>query len=78
MPLLNGDGRYVPNLYLMPHGSPVFTGKVRASYGTHLLDHLAADGAGLAAGEVAVIALLQVDADLTWCVFTSKNRELLT
>ena len=44
----------------------------------HLLDHLAADGAGLAAGEVAVIALLQVDADFTWCVFTSIHRELLT
>ena len=29
----------------------------------HLLDHLAADGAGLAGGQVAVIALLQVDAD---------------
>ena len=30
----------------------------------HLLDHLAADGAGLAAGQVAVVALLEVDADL--------------
>ena len=29
----------------------------------HLLDHLAADGAGLAGSEVAVVALLQVDAD---------------
>ena len=33
----------------------------------HPLDHLAADGAGLAGSEVAVIALLQVDADLPWC-----------
>ena len=57
---------------------PAFPHEVHSSYGTHLLDHLPADGAGLAAGEVAVIALLQVDADLTWCVFTSKNRELLT
>ena len=39
----------------------------------HLLDHLAADGTGLAAGEVAVVALLQVDADFLWCVFTSKK-----
>ena len=62
----------------MPYGGPVFASKVRVSYGTHLLDHLPADAAGLAAGEVAVIALLQVDADLTWCVFTSKNREILT
>ena len=30
----------------------------------HLLDHLAADGAGLAGGQVAVVALLQVDAHL--------------
>ena len=49
----------------MPHGSPVFTGIVRSSYGTHLLDHLAADGTGLAAREVAVVALLQIHADLT-------------
>ena len=31
--------------------------------GTHLLDHLAADGAGFAGGQVAVVALLQVHAD---------------
>ena len=48
----------------MPHGSPVFAGIVRASYGTHLLDHLAADGAGLAGGQVAVVTFLQVDANL--------------
>ena len=48
----------------MPHSSPVFTGIVRSSYGTHLLDHLAADRAGLAGGQVAVVAFLQVDADL--------------
>ena len=33
----------------------------------HLLDHLAADGAGLAGGQIAVVALLEVDADLPWC-----------
>ena len=38
----------------------------------HLLDHLAADGTGLAAGKVAVVAVLQVDAHLSRCVFTSK------
>ena len=32
------------------------------SYGTHLLDHLAADGAGFPGGQVAIIAVLQVDA----------------
>ena len=30
----------------------------------HLLDHHAADGAGVAGGQVAVIALLEVDAQL--------------
>ena len=30
----------------------------------HLLDHLAADGTGLPGGQVAVVALLQVDAHL--------------
>ena len=38
----------------------------------HLLDHLAAHGAGLAAGQVTVVAVLQVHADLLRCVFTSK------
>ena len=42
MPLLNGDGRYVPNLDLMPDCSTVCTGIVRSSYGTHLLEHLSA------------------------------------
>ena len=38
----------------------------------HLLDHLAADRTGLAAGQVAVVTVLQVDTDLMRCVFTSK------
>ena len=40
----------------------------------HLLDHLAADRAGLAGGQIAVVALLEVDADLPWCVFTTKTQ----
>ena len=31
----------------------------------HLLDHLPADRAGLAAGKIAVIAVLQIDADFS-------------
>ena len=38
----------------------------------HLLDHLAADRTRLAAGQVAVVTVLQVDAHLMRCVFTSK------
>jgi len=34
-----------------------------SSYGQHLLDHLAADGAGLTAGQVTVVAVLQVYAN---------------
>ena len=45
----------------------VCAGIVRSSCGTHLLDHLAADGTGLARGEIAVVALLEVDANLPWC-----------
>ena len=42
-----------------------------------MFDHLAADGARLAAGQVTVVAILQVHADLMRCVFTSKIlREL--
>ena len=33
----------------------------------HLLDHLTADGTRLAGGQIAVVALLEVDTDLPWC-----------
>ena len=56
----------------MADRSAVCAGIVRSSFGTHFLDHLAADGAGLAGGQVAVVAVLQVDANLLWCVFTTK------
>ena len=39
--------------------------KSRTTYGAHLLDHLGlAEVAGLAGGQVAAPAVLQVDADL--------------
>ena len=60
----NANSRYVPYLGLVPHGGAVCPPKAHGSYGTHLLDHLAADGTGLAGGQVAVVALLEVDADL--------------
>ena len=59
--------RYVPHLDLMADRSAIRAGIVRSSYGTHLLDHLAADGTGLARGEIAVVDLLEVDANLPWC-----------
>ena len=48
----------------MPLHDPVISCKSRGSYGAHVLDHLAADRAGLAGGQVAVVAVLQVDANL--------------
>ena len=39
----------------------------------HLLDHLAADGAGLAGGQVTVVAAGQVDAHFPWCPFYILN-----
>ena len=63
----NANSRYVPHLGFVPHSGPVCSPKAHGSYGTHLLDHLAADGTGLARGEIAVVALLEVDANLPWC-----------
>ena len=39
----------------------------------HLLDHLAADGAGFPGGQIAVVAVLQVDTNLPWCPFYILN-----
>lgn len=33
----------------------------------HLFDHLAADRARLTGGQIAIVALLQVDTNLPWC-----------
>ena len=41
--------------------------KPRASYGCHVLDHLTADGTCLLGGEIAVVALLEVDTNLICC-----------
>ena len=70
--LLYRDIRYVCYFHLVSYGCSVRPHKTHRSYGRHLLDHLAADGAGLAAGQVAVVTVLQVDAHLLRCVFTSK------
>ena len=54
----------VCTLYEMSCGSPIYTGEFRSSYGRHLLDHLAAHGTSLTGGQVAVVALLEVHANL--------------
>src|SRR5699024_8667055 len=60
----------------MPNGCPVLSHIAHSSYGRHLLDHLAAHGTSLTGGQVAVVALLEVDANLPWCSFSiSKGFE---
>ena len=68
---LYADPHYVPHRLHMPLHDPVISCKSRGSYGAHVLDHLAADGAGFAGGQVAVVAVLQVDADLPRRSFSS-------
>ena len=62
--LLNRHRCYVPHIDFMPDCGTSRTGITRTSYGTHLLDHLPTHRASLAGGEVAVVALLQVDTHL--------------
>ena len=63
----SGDCCYVSYLNFMPQCCSVSSFETHRSHGHHLLDHLAADGTGLAGGQIAVVALLEVDADLPWC-----------
>ena len=55
---------YVPYCLGMAHCNTVMAIKLHSSYGTILFDHLAADGAGFAGSQVAVVAVGQVNADL--------------
>ena len=64
------DFRYVPHRRRVPRRCPVLPDKARSSYGAHVLDHLAADRAGFAGGQVAVVAVLQVNADFPRRSFT--------
>ena len=62
--LLCRDRGFVCKFDAMTLCDAVDTSNSYCSHGFYVLDHLAADGAGLAGGEVAVVALLQVDANL--------------
>ena len=48
----------------MPLRSAVLPDKFRSSHGAHVLDHLAADGTGFPRGQVAVVTVGQIYADL--------------
>ena len=74
--LLNRHRCYVPHIDFMPDCGTSRTGITRTSYGPHLLDHLPAHRAGLAGGEVAIVALLQIDAHLPWCLFYIVNFQI--
>ena len=67
------DCGYVLHGLQMAHGNTVMPIILRCSYGTHVLDHLATDGAGFPGGQVAVIAVGQVNADLPWCTYYIVN-----
>ena len=73
---LYADPHYVPHRLHMPLHDPVISCKSRGSYGAHVLDHLAADGAGFAGGQVTVVAVGQVHANLPWCLFYIVNVKL--
>ena len=47
--------------------------EVHTSYGTLVFDHLAADGTGLAGGQVTVVTVGQVDTYFPWCPFYILN-----
>ena len=52
----------------MTHCNTILPVKCHSSYGCHLLDHLAADGACLTGGQVTVVAVGQVDANFLGCL----------
>ena len=67
---------YVPHLDRVPHCGSIFPDESRGSYGAHVLDHLAADGAGFAGGQVTVVTVGQVHANLPWCLFYIVNFQI--
>ena len=48
----------VLHFHPMSYGHPTISLKLHTSYGPHLLDHLAADGAGFAGGQVTVVTVV--------------------
>ena len=66
--------KFVCNRLKLVIFSPICTLKLHSSYRTHYINHLAAYGTSLLRSQVAVVALLQIDAHLPWCVFTIKTQ----
>ena len=61
---LNYKPEYVPNTLCKSGIYATFSNKKFSPFGRPVLDHLAADGAGFTGGQVTVVAVGQVDADL--------------
>ena len=59
---LNPQRCNVHNRLYVPLRSTALPDKVRTSPGAHVLDHLAADGAGFPGSQVTIVAVGQVDA----------------
>lgn len=58
------NGSDVLHFLHMPGQNSIGSLEFHTSYGTHLLDHLAAYGTGLTGGQVAIVAVLEVDTNL--------------
>jgi len=52
---------------------PIISDIIYGSHGAYVLDHLAADRAGLTGGQMTVITVGQVDAHFPWCPFYILN-----
>ena len=68
--VLSCDGGCVANALHMARCGTICPLIIRSSYGCHDVDHLTTDRASLTGSQIAVIALLQVDANLPWCSCT--------
>ena len=82
---LHLNGSYVLHGLGMTLGNATVSIETRASYGAHLLDHLAADGAGFPGSQVTIVAVGQVDThfgsglhlELVHCLTSLGNVDLI-
>jgi len=66
--ILYSKCRYVLHSFHMICRNPIISDIIHRSYGAYVLDHLAADGAGLAGGQVTVVTVGQVNAHFLGCL----------
>ena len=73
---LNRKGSYVLDILYMTHCNPILSDIIYGSCGTYVLDHLAADGAGLAGSQVTVVTICQVNANFLCCLYLELVHSL--